>query len=73
MSLAILTQSRKLRMHIDEFCDGGGGACWAELGVDTADHAHYGKDARSQMKLPSEHRFPGHHTHWGQIGQPPII
>ena len=55
-SRAILAESRKhglrLRMHIDEFCDGGGGMLAAELGVDTADHAHYtSEDARSQMKL----------------------
>ena len=31
----------KLRMHIDEFQDGGGGELAAELKVTTADHAHH--------------------------------
>ena len=30
-----------LRMHIDEFTDGGGGEAAAELNVMTADHAHH--------------------------------
>ena len=30
-----------LRLHIDEFVDGGGGDLAAELSVTTADHAHY--------------------------------
>ena len=43
-----------LRMHIDEFCDGGGGALAAELEVDTADHAHYtNDDARELMSQAS--------------------
>jgi len=51
----ILIESRKLgldlRMHIDEFCDGGGGSLAAELAVETADHAHYtNADARERMK-----------------------
>ena len=41
----ILNESRKgglnLRMHIDEFCNGGGGELASELKVVTADHAHY--------------------------------
>jgi imidazolonepropionase len=41
----ILTASRKLgldlRIHIDEFTDGGGGDLASELRVTTADHAHY--------------------------------
>ena len=41
----ILRASRKggldLRMHIDEFSDGGGGRLAAELKVTTADHAHH--------------------------------
>ena len=54
-SKEILVEARKhglrLRMHIDEFCDGGGGSLAAELGVDTADHAHHTSDeARDQMK-----------------------
>ena len=54
-SRLILKEAKKyglaLRMHIDEFCDGGGGALSAELEVDTADHAHYTNiDAREQMK-----------------------
>lgn len=32
------------RIHIDEFQDGGGGELAAELGVVTADHAHYTSD-----------------------------
>ena len=39
----ILRASRQggldLRMHVDEFCDGGGGELAAELNVMTADHA----------------------------------
>ncbi len=54
-SKEILVEARKhglrLRMHIDEFCDGGGGSLAAELRVDTADHAHYTSDeAREEMK-----------------------
>ena len=42
------------RMHIDEFCDGGGGLLAAELGVETADHAHYTSiEARESMKRAS--------------------
>ena len=41
----ILLSSRKggldLRMHIDEFVDGGGGELAADLKVRTADHAHH--------------------------------
>ena len=41
----------QLRMHIDEFKDGGGGDLAADLRVDTADHAHYtNKNARHRMK-----------------------
>ncbi|MBJ64813.1 MAG: imidazolonepropionase [Euryarchaeota archaeon] len=50
----ILKQSRNggldLRLHIDEFTDGGGGSLAADLKVTTADHAHYtNKDAREAM------------------------
>ncbi|RJU84997.1 MAG: imidazolonepropionase [Candidatus Poseidoniales archaeon] len=50
----ILKQSRSggldLRIHIDEFVDGGGGDLAAELQVTTADHAHYTNDeSRSAM------------------------
>jgi len=39
-----------LRIHIDEFVDGGGGELAAELKVASADHAHYtNTDARSAM------------------------
>ena len=39
-----------LRLHIDEFEDGGGGELAAELAVTTADHAHYTNyDARAEM------------------------
>ena len=39
-----------LRLHIDEFEDGGGGQLAAELQVTTADHAHYtGDNARAAM------------------------
>ena len=39
-----------LRLHIDEFEDGGGGQLAAELQVTTADHAHYtNDDARAAM------------------------
>ena len=51
----ILVASRKggldLRMHVDEFSDGGGGELAAELGVRTADHAHHtSMDTRIKMK-----------------------
>ena len=51
----ILRASRQgglnLRMHIDEFTDGGGGELAAELRVMTADHAHHtSMDARIAMK-----------------------
>ena len=54
----ILLEAKKhglsLRMHIDEFCDGGGGDLAAELRVDTADHAHYtNEDARHRMEKSS--------------------
>ncbi|MDA8700941.1 amidohydrolase family protein [Euryarchaeota archaeon] len=40
-----------LRMHIDEFKDGGGGGLAADLCVDTADHAHYtNSESRLRMK-----------------------
>jgi imidazolonepropionase len=40
-----------LRMHVDEFSDGGGGALAAELAVDTADHAyHTPLDVRLRME-----------------------
>ena len=50
----ILKQSRNggldLRIHIDEFVDGGGGELAAELKVQTADHAHYTNvEARNLM------------------------
>lgn len=50
----ILKESRSLgldlRMHIDEFVDGGGGDLAAELSVSTADHAHYtNSETRSKM------------------------
>ena len=39
-----------LRLHIDEFSDGGGGELAAEMEVSTADHAHYtNDDARQKM------------------------
>ena len=41
----------QLRMHIDEFKDGGGGDLAADLCVDSADHAHYtNSNARHRMK-----------------------
>lgn len=41
----------ELRMHIDEFKDGGGGELAAELKVATADHAHYtNNDSRINME-----------------------
>ena len=41
----------QLRMHIDEFKDGGGGELAADLRVDTADHAHYtNTESRHRMK-----------------------
>ena len=50
----ILRESRKgglaLRMHIDEFTDGGGGSLASELKVVTADHAHHTPlDTRLEM------------------------
>ena len=39
-----------LRIHIDEFVDGGGGDLAAELSVTTADHAHYtNSESRDSM------------------------
>ena len=41
----------RLRMHVDEFVDGGGGELACSLGVDTADHAyHTPNDVRLSMK-----------------------
>ena len=53
-SKLILKEAEKLgldlRMHIDEFCDGGGGQLAAEMNVTTADHAHHtNEEAREQM------------------------
>ncbi len=50
----IMKQSKSkgldLRLHIDEFVDGGGGDLAAELEVTTADHAHYtSEDSRQKM------------------------
>ena len=50
----LLKESKKngldLRIHIDEFEDGGGGDLAAELKVQTADHAHHTKlDTRINM------------------------
>lgn len=40
-----------LRMHVDEFVDGGGGELACQLGVDTADHAyHTPEQVRLEMK-----------------------
>ena len=40
-----------LRMHVDEFVDGGGGELACSLGVDTADHAYHTPEAvRLEMK-----------------------
>lgn len=40
-----------LRMHVDEFVDGGGGELACSLGVDTADHAyHTPEHVRLEMK-----------------------
>ncbi len=39
-----------IRLHIDEFCDGGGGNLAADLNATTADHAHYTPlDSRKRM------------------------
>ena len=44
-------QNLNLRIHIDEFVDGGGGELAAELKVDSADHAHYtNNNSRLLMK-----------------------
>ena len=50
----IMKSSKKggldLRLHVDEFVDGGGGDLAAELRVTTADHAHYTSDeTRAKM------------------------
>ena len=43
-----------MRLHVDEFEDGGGGELAADLGVQTADHAHYtNDDARAKMHSAS--------------------
>jgi len=54
-SESLLKESRaaglSLRMHIDEFSNGGGGELAAELKVDTADHSyHTPMDARLDMQ-----------------------
>ena len=43
-----------LRMHIDEFVDGGGGELAAELSVTTADHAFHSSD-ETRRKMESSH------------------
>jgi imidazolonepropionase len=47
-------ESRKsgfdLRLHIDEFTDGGGGELAAEMKVESADHAHYTNDDASERR-----------------------
>ena len=50
----ILTESKNLgldlRIHIDEFTDGGGGELASDLRVTTADHAHYtNEESRANM------------------------
>ena len=42
-----------LRLHIDEFEDGGGGQLAAELQVTTADHAHYTSDESRAAMSPA--------------------
>ena len=56
----ILRASRKagldLRMHVDEFVDGGGAELASALGVETADHAyHTPMEVRLDMKLSLIH------------------
>ncbi len=51
----IMKESRRLgldlRLHVDEFTDGGGGELASELGVTTADHAHYtSSNTRDKME-----------------------
>lgn len=43
-----------LRMHIDEFSDGGGGELAAKLRVDTADHAHYTSEENREKMNKAE-------------------
>lgn len=45
------TGGLEIRMHIDEFVDGGGGDLAADLSADTADHAHHTNlESRHRMK-----------------------
>ena len=37
-------ENLSIRLHVDEFSDGGGAGLAAELGAVTADHAHYSSD-----------------------------
>ena len=51
----IMKESRRLgldlRLHVDEFSDGGGGDLASDLRVTTADHAHYtSPDSREKME-----------------------
>ncbi len=41
ISRAGLRSGLNLRLHVDEFCDGGGAGLAAELGANSADHAHH--------------------------------
>ena len=72
----ILKSSRdsglELRMHIDEFVDGGGGELAAELGVTTADHAfHTNTDSRKKMDAAKVNTdfYQAHPMHWVRNGQ----
>ena len=74
-SKMILQEARKhglsLRMHIDEFCDGGGGQLAAELKVDTADHAHYtNNESREKMRAAGVNTgfLQELHIQWARIG-----
>ena len=42
--LASKEEGLAIRLHVDEFDDGGGAELAAELGATTADHAHYSSD-----------------------------
>jgi imidazolonepropionase len=64
-----------LRMHIDEFKDGGGGQLAAELKVQSADHAHYtSSQSRADMHAAKVNTgfLPGTPYSQGEKNWPPF-
>ena len=72
---AARTGGLDLRMHIDEFKDGGGGDLAAELKVQSADHAHYtSEEARRKMHNANVNTcfLPGTPYSQGETNWPPF-